>query len=251
MTEPPEQLDREPRDYCPRCQAAYEPLQEYCLECGERLPTNRGVVGYLAAEWQRRLAWYPGDWIWPVLLFLVLTIVATAAAVAAGSPRKNGNDTIAGTDTPVTVGPGAPQGTVSSTGVPRNTLPNAPTPTISTGTLPTPPGTPSTATSTTPAPAPDPNALVAWPAGKSGYTIVLESIPASSGRAAAVARARQAKQRGVKDVGVLVSSQYSSLHPGYFVVFSGIYASQAQASAALPAVHGRGYPDAYQTRVTR
>jgi hypothetical protein len=246
MTEP----QQEPRDYCPRCQAAYEPLQEYCLECGERLPTNRGVVGYLAAEWQRRLAWYPGDWIWPVLLFLVLTVVATAAAVAAGSPAKHGNDTIAGTNTPVTVGPGAPQGTVASTGVPRNTLPNAPKPTISTDTLPTPPGAPSTSTTAT-TPAANPNALAIWPAGKSGYTIVLESIPVSSGRAAAVARARQAKQRGVKDVGVLVSSQYSSLHPGYDVVFSGIYASQAEASAALPVVHARGYPDAYQTRVTR
>ena len=56
----------EPRDYCPRCGVAYEPLQEYCLECGERLPTNRGVVGVLASSWQRRFAWYPGDWIWPV-----------------------------------------------------------------------------------------------------------------------------------------------------------------------------------------
>src|ERR1700693_373921 len=50
-------------DYCPRCGVAYEPLQEYCLECGERLPTNRGVVGVLASSWQRHFAWYPGDWI--------------------------------------------------------------------------------------------------------------------------------------------------------------------------------------------
>jgi hypothetical protein len=243
MTEP-----MGPRDYCPRCQAAYEPLQEYCLECGERLPTNRGVVGFLATEWQRRLAWYPGDWIWPVLLFLVLTIVATAAAVAAVSPDTTANDTVVATDTPVTVGPGAPQGTVA-TAVPTSTLPNAPKPTISTGTLPTPPGAPSTSTATTPAPSP--NALAAWPAGESGYTIVLESIPVSQGRAAAVARARQAKQRGLNDVGVLVSSQYSSLHPGYFVVFSGIYGSQAEASAAVRTVHARGYPAAYQARVSR
>ena len=64
------------RDYCPRCGVAYEPLQEYCLECGARLPTNRGVVGVLASSWQRRFAWYPGDWIWPVSFFFVLTIVA-------------------------------------------------------------------------------------------------------------------------------------------------------------------------------
>ena len=29
--------------FCPRCGAAYEPLQEYCLECGARLPANRGA----------------------------------------------------------------------------------------------------------------------------------------------------------------------------------------------------------------
>ena len=243
MTEP-----EPPRDYCPRCQAAYEPLQEYCLECGERLPTNRGVVGYLAGEWQRRLAWYPGDWIWPVLLFLVLTAVATAAAVAAGSQKENTESVVVATSTPVTVGPGAPQGTVPTV-IPTSTLPNAPKPTISTGTLPTPPGAPSTRGTTTPAP--NPNALAFWPAGKSGYTIVLESIPVSAGRATAVARARQAKRRALKQVGVIPSSQYSSLHPGYYVVFAGIYANQVDATGALRSVHAAGYPDAYQTRVTK
>jgi hypothetical protein len=245
MTEPQEP----PRDYCPNCQAAYEPLQEYCLECGERLPTNRGVVGYLATQWQRRLAWYPGDWVWPVLLLLLITIVATAAAVAAGSPEKSADSVIVATSTPVTVGPGATQGTVPPV-VTTSTLPNAPRPTISTGTLPRPPGAPSTRGATTPTPA-NPNALAVWPAGKSGYTLVLESLPQGNGRTAAAARARQAKQRGVKDVGVLPSSQYSSLHPGYYVVFAGIYGSQAEASAALSTVHAHGYPDAYQTRVTK
>ena len=70
----------QPRDYCPRCGVAYEPLQEYCLECGEHLPTNRGAVGLLAAAWQRRFPWYPGDWIWPSLLALVIAGAAGAAS---------------------------------------------------------------------------------------------------------------------------------------------------------------------------
>ena len=90
-----------------------------------------------------------------------------------------------------------------------------------------------------------------WPAGQSGYTDVLVSLPAAGGRAAAVARARQAKRDGLKQVGVLASSDYSSLHPGYFVVFSGIYATQAEATAALAAAHAKGFPGAYQARVTR
>jgi hypothetical protein len=238
--------DKGPRDYCPRCGVAYEPLQEYCLECGSRLPTNRGVVGFLATEWQRRLAWYPGDWIWPVLLFLVITVAATAAAVAAGSTKRHEVATIVATEPPVTVGPGAPQPTVP-TATPTSTLPTAPQPTISTGTLPTPPGTLSTNGVTTP----KPNALAEWPTGKSGYTIVLVSLPVAVGRPNAVARAHRAERAGLPDVGVIVSSAFSSLHPGYFVVFTGIYASQAQASAALAAAHAHGFPDAYQTRVTR
>ncbi len=240
--------DKAPRDYCPRCGVAYEPLQEYCLECGSRLPTNRGVIGFLATEWQRRLAWYPGDWIWPVLLFLVVTVAATAVAVAAGSTKRHAA-TIVATEPHVTVGPGAPQPTVP-TATPTSTLPKAPQPTISTGTLPKAPGAPSTNGVTTPAPA-NPNALAEWPTGKSGYTNVLVSLPLSSGRPNALARARAAKHAGVPAVGVLVSSEYSSLHPGYFVVFSGIYATQAQATSALAAAHAHGFPDAYQTRVTR
>jgi hypothetical protein len=234
-------------DFCPRCGVAYEPLQEYCLECGARLPTNQGVVGVLASTWQRRFAWYPGDWVWPVLLFLVLTIVATALAVAAGEARDAQTPIVATEDT-VTVGPGAPVGSLPVT-TGAATLPSAPSPTITTGPLPTAPG--SRPRTTPRVPRPNPNALAVWPAGKSGYTTVLESLPVAAGRAAAVARARQAKRSGLRDVGVLVSSQYSSLHPGYFVVFSGVYASGSAAAASLPTAHARGFPDAYQTRVTR
>ncbi len=101
-----------------------------------------------------------------------------------------------------------------------------------------------------PAPRTNPNALAAWPAGQSGYTDVLESLPAAGGRARAVARAHQAKRNGLKTVGVLVSSQYSSLHPGYYVVFSGIYRNQSDAAAGVSLAHAKGFPDAYQTRVT-
>jgi hypothetical protein len=238
----------EHRDYCARCGVGYEPLQEYCLECGHRLPVNRGVVGVLASAWQRRLAWYPGDWIWPVLFFLILTVIATSAAVAANSAREKSEPILAATQTPVTVGPGATQGTVAPTSSPAN-LPTAPPPTITNGPLPAAPGSPSTGATTVPAP--NPNALAVWPAGQGGYTDVLLSLPAAGGRPAALARARQAKKDGLKQVGVLASSDYSSLHPGYFVVFSGIYKTQAEATAALGAAHAKGFPSAYQARVTR
>jgi hypothetical protein len=241
------------RDYCPQCGASYEPLQEYCLECGRRLPTNRGVTGYLAGGWQRRFAWYPGDWMWPVLGLLALTAIATAAAVAAGSPRGSSGKTLVETNARVTVGPGAPRQAVPvASGT--STLPAGPQPTISTGTLPLAPGAPSTRTATTPKPGPkksNPNALATWPAGKSGYTDVLESLPVSAGRPLALERARAAKKTGLASVGVLASSEYSSLHPGYFVVFSGIYRTPQQAATGLATARAHGFPDAYQIRVTR
>lgn len=237
------------RDYCPTCGAAYEPLQEYCLECGTRLPTNRGVVGVLAAAWQRRFAWYPGDWIWPVLFFLVLTILATTAAVAATTTRSAATRTLVATGNQVTVGPGAPSPTVAPSQ--SVTLPSAPQPTFTTGPLPTAPGARTGTTPAPPKPAPNPNALATWPAGKSGYTIILESLPVAQGRSNAVARARQAKRNGLANVGVLLSSEYSSLHAGYYAIFAGIYPTQADATAALPRAHADGFPDAYQTRVTR
>jgi len=80
---------------------------------------------------------------------------------------------------------------------------------------------------------------------------VLESIPLAAGRAFALARARDAAQHGLPAVGVLVSSDYPSLHPGYYVVFSGVYDSSAAAAAALGTAHARGFPDAYQARVAK
>jgi hypothetical protein len=104
---------------------------------------------------------------------------------------------------------------------------------------------------TPPAAAANPNALAFWPAGRAGYTIILESLPVANGRSAAVAKARQAQHAGLKEVGVLVSSQYSSLHTGYYAIFSGIFQSAAAAAAGVSNAHTLGFPDAYQTRVTR
>lgn len=229
--------------YCPKCGIAYEPLQEYCLECGERLPANRGTVGVLAAAWQRRLGWYPGDWIWPALLFLV--VAAAATAVSAATTSSSGT-TIVATQPGVSVGSGSGgPGQALST----QTLPAAPQPTVTTGPLPKAPGAPSTSVATNPS-IPRAAGLLAWPATGTAYTDVLESIPFSSGRTIALVRARAAKAAGLPRAGILVSADYPSLRPGYYVVFSGVYPTPAAAAAALPAAHVRGFPDAYVARVT-
>jgi len=197
---------------CPRCGAAHEPQQEYCLDCGARLPDGKPGRGR--------------SWIRPALFFLAVSGIATAIAVAVSAVNSG-----------------------SSSASPPTT---APPPTATTA------PTVTTAPTTTAAPAPKPTpkpkppargTLTTWPAGRSGYTVVLESIPASAGAALPLAQARGAQRRGVRQVGVLLSSRYPSLHPGYAVVFSGVYRTSAAATAALPAVRAKGFPGAYQARV--
>jgi len=50
-------------------------------------------------------------------------------------------------------------------------------------------------------------------------------------------------------VGVLDSSTFASLHPGYLVVFSGVYGAPVDASLALATVRARGFGQAYVLRV--
>lgn len=76
-------------------------------------------------------------------------------------------------------------------------------------------------------------AVAEWPSGTDGWTIVLASYPQTGGRRPAETRAKQARAKGLPQVGVLDSSSYASLHPGYWVVFSGIYTSEAEAASAL------------------
>jgi len=91
---------------------------------------------------------------------------------------------------------------------------------------------------------------VPWPAARSGWTIVLDSLPSVNGKAPALAEARQALHLGLKKVGVLDSARFSSLHPGYFVVFAGVYDSQAAAQSAIIDAHQKGYGGAYPRRIT-
>jgi hypothetical protein len=91
--------------------------------------------------------------------------------------------------------------------------------------------------------------LIPWPAGN-GYTIVLATLPLAQGAAAAQAKALRALKTGLKQVGVLVSSSYPSLQPGYYIVFSGIYVSLAEAQSSLDTAKAR-FPGAYARPVVR
>jgi hypothetical protein len=213
---------------CPRCGTPYSASQEYCLECGSRLPTRSGIVAWLSSGWRKRLGWYPGDWIWPALLALIVAAAAGSASALWLADRSSANDQ-----------------TVVATSPPASSLQQtqtAPEPTTATTTA-------GTTTAAAPPPPPPAKTLVPWPAGRSAWTIVLDSLPSVNGRAPATAEAQQALHLGLKKVGVLDSSQFSSLHPGYFVVFFGIYDTQEGAQSAIIDAHQKGYGGAYPRRI--
>ena len=218
----------EPAPQCPRCGTPYAAGQEYCLECGERLPARGGVIAVLGGAWRKRLGWYPGDWIWPTLLALVIAAAAGTASALWLADRSSASGS-----TLVETSPAA--SSIQQT----QTAPE-PTTTATTATTETAPPPPP--------PPPPANQLTKWPAGQGGWTIVLDSLP--SGSPVAYAEARQALRKGMKKVGVLNSSSYSSLHPGYLVVFAGIYDSEAEAQGALLNAHEHGYGGAYPRRIT-
>ena len=75
--------------------------------------------------------------------------------------------------------------------------------------------------------------LATWPRTARGWTIVLVSVPKTKGRDEAVAVAQQARTRGLRGVGVLDSSRFASLRPGYWMTFTGRYPSEADATGSL------------------
>ena len=221
---------------CPRCGAPHEPGQEYCLECGYRLQPASGLLGRLAGAWQRRFGWYPGDWVWPVLLGFVIAVAGATAAIVLADAGAENKPIVATEGGPPHLPTTAPEtATVTLPGTSTSAGPPV------TPTAPPPPTTTARA----------PGSLTAWPAGSGGFTVVLESLPARSGRSLAVERARAASRAGLPEVGVLDSSRYSSLHPGYFVVFSGIYGSLGQAQTAQAAAAAKGFRLAYAREITR
>jgi hypothetical protein len=165
--------------HCPRCGKGVAAGQEYCLECGLRLP-GAARLGPVPAD--RRKA----------LLRLVLTAVVAVggAALAIAVTHESATATAI----------------VTATGGSQVVT----TPTIAGAAR-----------------------LEEWPTGTSAWTNILISVPKVDGRDAAVARAEQARRKGLRRVGVLDSSRYASLHPGYWMVFAGVYPSEPEAASRL------------------
>ncbi|MEO8290679.1 MAG: zinc ribbon domain-containing protein [Gaiellaceae bacterium] len=225
---------------CPNCGAPHDPYQEYCLECGRRLPP---LYASRTEVWTRESHF----WLWAALAALLLVALVSGAIVAVAATRGD-KDSNPKTSIPVVSTGLSTTDTVGIITQPPTITINPPTTTLGTTTFGT--TTFSTTTlSTTTFGTTTSSSNVSWPAGKDGYTVVLKSVPTSEGRAQADAAAQKARNNGLPQVGVLNSSDYSSLTPGYYVTFTGIYDTRNQADSALPNARSRGFPTAYVRQV--
>jgi hypothetical protein len=172
-----------------------------------------------------------GAWVLPALLGLVIAVLGTGAAIAISSDGEEADAVSTATGGSLTVT--------------ESTTLTAPEPTTATTTSA--PPTTTAPTTTTPPPPANP-AAVSWPRGQRGWTIVLVSLPQANGRTAAVAKAREARSGGLRRVGVLDSSRYASLHPGYYVVFTGVFDTEPEAASALQRARAV-FPAAYQREI--
>ena len=216
---------------CPRCNATVQPGQEYCLECGNRLVQRAGGSSRARVHDGRRAARLGRH-------------VARAGAARSrdrrarhrrrdrdlrrrrggdGDPDRDGRQPDRHRRHADADRAGADDGTDRDDA-------GADSPTT---TPPTPPANP---------------AAITWPAGQRGWTIVLLSLPQANGRDAAAAQAKKARDGGLRRVGILDSSRYASLHPGYYVVFQGVYGDEAEASSALQRARAV-FPSAYQREI--
>jgi hypothetical protein len=198
---------------CPHCDSSIEPGQLICLGCGTRL----------ALDYRRP----PG---WKLPLVVLLAVFAGAAAVFALGLDQITND--AGKEAAK-----APAGK-------RDTVLAAPEKGKASGEEPRkntrkqPAAAPRR--SKPPGRAPRPGGIPSWPAGRNGFTVVVASM---GDLASARKAAQQLRATGTR-AGVLRSNDFTSLEPGFWIVFSGVYGGRPQAERAAFRL-ARAYPGAF------
>ena len=212
---PPAPPPPPPGPSCHNCGFPVSADQDWCLKCGAALTTQ--VAG-------------AGGWRTPLAIAAAVLLVAGAVLVFAfmelsGEADRVANAPVTGptgivTPTP-TPGPSGPSGLTGPSGVTGPTGSDDPTATR----------TPSTTT------------IGKWPAGETAYTVILFS---ETSRESAQSKARTVSS--LPGVGILESSDYSSLAPGYFVVFSDQYDTLDAAQRAAKSA-GSQAPGAYAKEV--
>ncbi|HEX8066043.1 MAG TPA: SPOR domain-containing protein [Thermoleophilaceae bacterium] len=221
---------------CPSCGTPAQPGQELCVACGariarayhrppaSRLPLVLAVIGVLLLGAGVGYAGYA------LLSDDEVSKDEAEKASVATKPTTTPNPVpLTGPTGPS--GPSGPSGASGPSGVSGPSGTSGPTIPPATREAPSTPS-PTPSTGATPA---------SWPAGKTAHTVVLVS---AKSRSSADSKARQAVGRGVP-AGVLHSDDYSSLRPGYWVVFAGQFDSSEEARKAADRYAEQGFSGGY------
>jgi hypothetical protein len=219
-----------PERRCPRCGSTLAPDQEWCLACGAAAETE-------VAE--------PRGWRVPIALGGGLGLLALIGVVLLIIALANGPDNLASTTptpTPSAAAPAPTATTAVPTATPFGTATASPGATVTPapGATSTPsPGATATPTTT------GSSSFPGWTGGD-GWTIIVESATTQS---KAESTATSAQSQGLTP-GILKSDDYSSLNAGYWVVFTGHYASKSEAQSSLSSVRSK-FADAYVRKIAQ
>ena len=213
-----------PERRCPRCGSALAPDQEWCLACGAAADTE--IVE--ARGW--RVPLYLGGGL------VALGVIGVVLAILALANQKEEQPGQAANPSPSAVAP-----------LPTTAAPTPTTPPLETITpVPSETATPTESVSPEPTPTVDSGSTFPGWTGQDGdYTVILKS---SSSKSSAESFAQDAQDAG-HTVGVLNSDDFSSLNSGYWVVFSGTYATEDEAETALDDLKS-DYSDAYIRKIS-
>ena len=205
---------------CRFCGAACAPDAWYCLECGE--PVRPPAEPAATPEGDRRAT---------IVALLALCLIGGGAG-AYGLAHRDGK--AAQPETKTAAPDDRPPKSTGTGAYGTTTLPTGETGTATgsgTGTGGSPTGPPELT--------PDD-----WKG--TGFTVIMKSLPKSDqGQAEARTFARSLACKA----GVLDSSNYPALAPGYWTVYCGTYPSRAAAEAAAAAQRSAGQADAYARKV--
>ncbi|MGD9573812.1 MAG: SPOR domain-containing protein [Thermoleophilia bacterium] len=260
-TPAPEDGETAPEPRCAVCGADLEPDQTYCMECGSPTPLAPRL-----RRGSRNLLILAGA-------AAILGLGAGALAFAVANDDDGGST---GTTPTALTSPTSPLVPLPpETGPPTGplppdtsfTVPTAPDTTFTTPTTPTTgfdtvtgPGTDGlppidtggdTSTDVVPPPVDDPTTDPDtgggsdWPPGETAWTAILSSVRSEGD-------ARAAKERVAatgEPAGVLFSSDFPDLQPGYWVVFSGTYQDRGEAIAQATLLRP-DFPGAYARQLS-